>query len=745
MSLTPEQSINLKFDISETTNVNEVTKFIYDRLNFDFNFSANIKLSAPEKDRPYRYQFISCKFSDASLKYKSNLFTYNYSGEKPTKTEITFDEAVTETITTSDGDYKKGFEPICSSYNIGKNYTDLPLCLKPYAQNLVQINFKTLNDKSNLSLNGFKLLNGKENKQDSVRSDLKFTVYGVLNSITYVDGNTVTFNDKPVNESEWLGLEKKIAILVPQKEEQVAWEGTGTIENPFLIKNSSDLLALKNSTKFMEGDYYFKQVEDISGLDNWGELKDRNFLYNYDLTFKGHYDGNGKTINGLNIKAEKKATLTIPEQENNYQALFRKCENAEISNLTINCNIDAVENSMVGALVGEAKASKFTNIVVNGSFKGADCIGGLVGSGTELVFKDIKVNANINGQNNAGGVLAFGDKVIAENISATSNIKGSDYVGGVFGCLKSNNSLTNITCSAEIEGASFCGGIVGSIGENSNGEKLQVSGKVSGMNAVGGIIGEAFGNRPNINKNATTIEDKPDTYSNLVSSAEVKASDENFRYGYGAAGGVICNAYDNISITNAINNGSVCGLQTVGGVIAHAKLNKIHTTDLHCITLSKCTNHGNITNINPKSTSSCGGVFGDVNNANINDCYNDGNLSGEKCGGILCRVFKSSINNCYSIGTLSSSSYRSEDLGALVVNMQKSSIANCFTTGDTKYINTSKNNKFHAIGIYDTDYKRYDNKDENIEVFGSAADIKLNETWKQDVWEIKSGEYPKLK
>ena len=102
------------------------------------------------------------------------------------------------------------------------------------------------------------------------------------------------------------------------------FEGIGTEENPFLIKNEYQLRQVGNVCNLGEG-YYFKQVNDIEITDTWESIG------NEENPFIGHYDGNGKVISNLT------------------DGLFGYIKDSEIKNVTLhNINIESDKNYVGG-------------------------------------------------------------------------------------------------------------------------------------------------------------------------------------------------------------------------------------------------------------------------------------------------------------------------------------------------------------------------------------------------------------
>jgi len=140
--------------------------------------------------------------------------------------------------------------------------------------------------------------------------------------------------------------------------------------------------------------------------------------------FRGIFDGNGKTINGLTNQgyiAPSTLYWVNAAKTNGYAfGLFSVTHNATIKNLNMtNVNIVSTEDSSacVGGIVGGVRGSfNLENCTVKGNIQGTDGVGGAVGyvylidtdstpdqdRGKIVSFKNINVEANIHAKTNGG-------------------------------------------------------------------------------------------------------------------------------------------------------------------------------------------------------------------------------------------------------------------------------------------------------------------------------------------------------
>ena len=729
MTLTPDKPSNFSIEISGSDEIFSEKRRSYSGCDYNLNISFDICLKKPVEKKIYGIADIPAVVSNSTTKVKGKIVKYEFPtnsvyGSYTERTEIP--EFVYGPYNSPSDDSKRtGFSILCGS---SISYDSIPLELKPYAQNIIKIESRHLNDKY-LFLNGYCVdEDGNKVKDYLGMSSCFYHIYAVLNSLSFLDGTTKTFNTEKIDENTWLANNNQAGVVFP-------WEGKGTSDSPFLIKNANDLHNLVTNYRFIDAGYCFKQEADIdiSSFDYWGKAQENVLYYKYQKPFIGHYDGNGKSINGLTIKTTDKEMPTIPIAPfNDRHGLFNKVRNAEIKNLTLNCDIDIGTNDMAGALAGEAINATFTEIVVNSFVSGKESVGGLVGEGTNLTFNNVRVLGNsTSGKKFIGGILGKGEKIIADNIDIKNTlIKGEEYVGGAFGKLENNCKLSNIFTDVDLSGKKICGGVIGSIKEYSSANGLSAEGKVTGETIVGGVFGEIYGNK---NK-----EDKQDIYFDFVSKANVTALK-------GMAGGIVGEISENAILSDSINYGTITGMN-IGGIVSFIGA-----------TVERCENHGQLKSTDEIKAYRSGGIASRLGmKSTIKDCYNDANLEAkEECGGIVGSNDRGYIENCYAIGEFKTEYYDSKvggisgaffsPIGPTSSNLH-STIKNCFITNDTKFSfkgkPSDKKNGTHKCCSEEPTYKE---SYSNLQRFNSVSDIKLDDSWNKDVWEIRAGAYPKLK
>ena len=251
--------------------------------------------------------------------------------------------------------------------------------------------------------------------------------------------------------------------------------GSGTQDDPYLIKTADDLRALASDVNGSAidtndgnayADKYFRLDNDIDfqpatawnddtsterNLDRiGGQELDVNGgpssqVYDaYEKYFSGHFDGGGHTISGLRIYQKGNTQYAL------FGDLRGSVKNLKIANARISSNVS------VGAIVGINK----------GTVENCE-----VGSNV-TVYGTLTIN-DANAASTVGGVVGFnygtvtGCSCSARVISASSDGK---YFGGIAGKNAAGSTIENCTAKGvAINSVSFGGAIVG---KNYNGSTL---------------------------------------------------------------------------------------------------------------------------------------------------------------------------------------------------------------------------------------------------------------------------------
>ncbi len=195
------------------------------------------------------------------------------------------------------------------------------------------------------------------------------------------------------------------------------FDGSGTPEDPYQIKSEEDLIKLAelvNSGKDAKKACYKIEAEEgitlTAGSSPWTPVGTAEH------PFTGTFDGNGKTIKGLEISGDE------PKDD---QGLFG-VNAGTIKNLTIEGSVTGKDN--VGGIAGTNEGT-ITGCTNKGSVTGKANVGGIVGTNGE----NGKVKDNVNNGNVVGDITGSGSSTIGaligknDNTNVAGDITGNYY------------------------------------------------------------------------------------------------------------------------------------------------------------------------------------------------------------------------------------------------------------------------------------------------------------------------------
>ena len=245
--------------------------------------------------------------------------------------------------------------------------------------------------------------------------------------------------------------------------------GTGSEEDPYVIDDILNLIWLSyNTSKGLTGaanEFYVlnANIDYSSYISDLGFWRPIGWYVNaaapndvFNRAFKGHFDGKGYTISGIDI-------IGIAGKNLQNVGLFGVIDGGEVKNLTVEadtiCGYD-----FVGILAGQIKgAATITNVTVKGSANagisvtGASAsahVGGITGNlnGTALTSKGAAVIENCTADNvvlnsagansTVGGIAgtAANAYIVDSDIHAgNQGFQGAGYVGGIAGAQTATN------------------------------------------------------------------------------------------------------------------------------------------------------------------------------------------------------------------------------------------------------------------------------------------------------------------
>ena len=259
--------------------------------------------------------------------------------------------------------------------------------------------------------------------------------------------------------------------------------GKGTEDEPYQISTKAQLMGLSrlaadgmqvaegegNSPGDYSGAYFLLTRNiDLGGME-WlpiGFYKDSAELASGRISpFRGHFDGNGKTISNFRIY-EPSWTET---------GLFGAIQDSEIRNLTVKPESVLTSQKTAGILAGRVENSRICDVSVSGTLMVSGTAGGIA-----AVVSD-------------GSVL---ENCTADHIAIDAGKEKETYVGGIAGTAAASliadcTVNTGDSLSARLQGGGYVGGITGF----QNGTDIfntHVMGTIggSGSQAIGGITGK---------------------------------------------------------------------------------------------------------------------------------------------------------------------------------------------------------------------------------------------------------------
>lgn len=193
--------------------------------------------------------------------------------------------------------------------------------------------------------------------------------------------------------------------------------GIGIESDPVIINSAAQLKLLANNINngtTYEGIYF--RLESNINLAN----KEWEPIGNADESFRGHLDGNNKSIFNLQVSSS------------NYAGLFGKIYGS-VKNLKVSGNI-TTSGDYVGMLCGYAgEEATFSYIETSGTITGDYYVGGICGSDGN--FYNVTNRCQVNGNSYVGGICGRGNQaIIIHNSINYGNISGyNESTGGIVG------------------------------------------------------------------------------------------------------------------------------------------------------------------------------------------------------------------------------------------------------------------------------------------------------------------------
>ena len=415
------------------------------------------------------------------------------------------------------------------------------------------------------------------------------------------------------------------------------------------INSIEDLIDFANSSDTYSG----KIVLLARDLD----FKDDASYENPNDTSYGDYNGDGTTQGikaeltntdgtGYKMKSQFNGTFLGDDHviKNVYInstgtsiGFFRYTSNATISNFGVTGEIVSKTNSnvRVGGLVYNADSSKLNNcyseIEINIETSGKVSIGGLIYDGYDSKIQNSYNKGNINvtadGYVDIGGITAVVDgcEFIGcwneGNITANSNseIRVGGIASSVYTNLEKCYNIGDLTAYGKGESdniQTYIGGITGFLDETISITNCYNEGNIKGGMLSGGIGTASIGGITGYNR-IGKIE-------NCFNRGDVTGSGRSEN----ATGGITGYLYGGGTVNKCYNSGNITTTSTddfisCGGIVGHS-----FSDDSTINIISNVYNTGTIsTTLNIDENSYAGGIIGALNEANIINAYNIGNIT----------------------------------------------------------------------------------------------------------------------
>lgn len=280
-------------------------------------------------------------------------------------------------------------------------------------------------------------------------------------------------------------------------------EGSGTQDDPYLVKNAYDLESLSN---YADMNAYFALSEDIV-------LTDADYAFGgafhnlgngfasigtaekpFNGTFTGLYDGKVHSITGLRASADT------------FGGIFAVADGAVISDLVIN-GAEISADIGAGILVGRAKDTVIRNVSISNSSVVTDgfgsAAGGVVGVGeqttVEGVYLDgVNVRTTLDATKAtveaAGGIAGIFDGVIKSVRLNDVTVEADSIGAGLVGIANGGTYISDVEADANVT-APVAAGLVGEARDTMyfGIDSATIGGSVSGEELASGVIARADG------------------------------------------------------------------------------------------------------------------------------------------------------------------------------------------------------------------------------------------------------------
>ena len=515
-------------------------------------------------------------------------------------------------------------------------------------------------------------------------------IEGLTVSVTH-NGSTYTRTRADLPRS---GIRSKILYLAFRAGNFYA--GTGSTGDPYQIKTVDDWCNISRTGA--DGlDKHYIQVADID-FSFGGQQGDISayMIGSSDAKFTGSYDGQDHCLENFSLSGTEEGA-----------GLWRFCENASfkdihISNAAVSCTAAHV-GTIVGRLDGGSAA--LTGCKVTGSTvsSAGNYAGGLAGRANGTVsgceFGEEGTASSVAGVTSIGGIVGLNYATVSGCKNLGAAVTGSTQVGGVIG----NHAGEKTVSACENRGDIDCsgvrgGGVIGVVTKTAIVSDCVNYGEVgTAANYKGGIIGSFYSQT-----SAATL-----TITNAVNHGSVT--------GQSGVGGII-GGTDNASAQadgvfividgTTLNDGAAVTAtnQNAGGIIGYPIKTTLTIGGTSCTnkaavsskvyaggivaqvpvagTISSCTNLGEVkTTDSSASNSFTGGIVGYTAFADIVSCTNKATITSAKtfAGGIAGRILDGQIDLCVNSGNIKATEASANNVGGITGGIYTTTVKRCYS------------------------------------------------------------------
>ncbi len=463
------------------------------------------------------------------------------------------------------------------------------------------------------------------------------------------------------------------------------WSGSGSATNPYQIKTRYDLEYMAYVTRDKNlYNCYFILVNDITltgynDSNSWTPIGG-NTSAGVDATkpFRGHFDGNNKTISGLYVNQTNRANGWT-----DYIGLFGVIgPGAVIKDLTVNATFKGLEliGGIAGYAYGNTDGFTISNCTANVTITGGYYLGGIVGRADNGVISNcktggsltrptsisytapsnawdytlevIKKDSNGNGIYGClGGVVGVGENITISKCvndvtvvtNQTGNASNFAYVGGVAGYIMNKSLVVDCENKHNIVGVHYVGGIVGTAVGTGGVNTPQIISCISYSNsanpiryvqATGGVGGGILGCGK----------------MTIIRGCQNKSNVIGYNHMGGIVGNIVSSAQRGSVVEDCINGGKISGTDVYIGGIVGASGSVDSATNNEVVYVNYCRNYGEVdgTISGTDGASRVGGIAGRTERTSVEACTSDAVVcGGSRVAGIIGEMVRGEMILCH--------------------------------------------------------------------------------------------------